>query len=138
MNQSEKKSPKRNPVSERPMLVCMVKSQAIAYALTCIVFIVYAMLLTYANVSENQIPLVAMVCTAVCCAVAGFDCAKSAKSRGLFWGMGAGAVYVILLFLISIVSMDQFVISPAKFTSVLVGICGGGVGGILGINGAKR
>lgn len=121
-----------------PQLVCMVKALAIAFAITCIVFITYALILTYTSITEQNIPLVSLICTVVSAAVAGFDSAKGAKSRGLIWGMAAGVIYAVLLFAICILSGAEFVLNGGKMTLLLISLAGGGIGGIMGINIHKK
>lgn len=56
--------------------VCLLKGMAVAYAVTCIFFIAYGILLTYSNVAESTIPTAALCCTAVSAGIAGYDWAK--------------------------------------------------------------
>lgn len=131
-----KKQPKKNESTKKalPQYFGLCKGMAIAYAITCIVFLTYGILLTYSDISEANVPLVALICTAVSAAVAGFDWAKYAKSRGIFWGVLAGLVYAVLLFAIEGLAGNGFALSGSKLTMLLVAMAGGGIGGILGIN----
>ena len=56
---------------------------AIAFAITCIVFIAYALILTYTGVSEKYIGIVSVICTVASAAIAGFDSAKGECCGGL-------------------------------------------------------
>ncbi|MCL2841488.1 MAG: TIGR04086 family membrane protein [Defluviitaleaceae bacterium] len=106
----------------------------IAFAITCIVFLSYAMLITYTNMSERNLSIVVAVTTLLSVMVAGFDAAKGAASRGWLWGMGAGLIYVLILAAIMVVILPTFAVDVRTFTVVILGIAGGGLGGILGIN----
>lgn len=117
--------------------VCMVKGMAIAYALTCIFFIAYGLILTYTNISEQSLPMVALICTAVSSAVAGYDWAKCRKKKGLLMGLAAGLVYTALLFIVTALASDTFTMGISKIMTLIVALAGGGVGGILGVNGKK-
>ena len=126
---------KKNDSAERQSRsVGMLKGMAAAYAITCIVFIAFGILLTYTNISEDKVPLTALICTAVASAVAGFDWAKYAKSRGILWGVLAGVVYAVILFILEMLAGSGFALDTAKLTMLLVAMAGGGIGGILGIN----
>lgn len=114
--------------------ISMLKGMAMAYAITCIVFIAFGILLTYTGVSEDKVPLAALICTAVSSAVAGFDWAKCAASRGILWGVLAGAVYGVILFLLQFLAGNGVLFDTAKLTMLLVAMAGGGIGGIIGIN----
>jgi putative membrane protein (TIGR04086 family) len=117
--------------------VCMMKGMAIAYAITCIFFIAYGLILTYTNVSEQSLPMVALVCTAISSAIAGYDWAKCRKKKGLFMGLVAGLVYTILLFIVTALASDTFSMGISKIMTLIVALAGGGIGGILGVNGKK-
>lgn len=133
-SEKKKQTKRKEDEKSRSQTVAMLKGMAVAYAITCIVFIAYGLLLTYTGVSEERIPMVALICTAVSAAVAGFDWAKCANSRGILWGIFAGLVYGVILFLLHGAAGNGFGFQMAKLTMLLVAIAGGGIGGILGIN----
>jgi putative membrane protein (TIGR04086 family) len=100
----------------------------VGYAITCIVFLGYSLLITYTNVSERNLPVVVAVTTLLSVIVAGFDAA------GWLWGMGAGLVYVLILAAIMMVALGGFSIDSRTITVIVLSIAGGGLGGVLGIN----
>lgn len=104
---------------------------------TIIVFVVMAFVLTYTDVSEGIIAAASVLITAVAAIIAGFFAAKSAKNRGLLWGMAAGIIYVLIVFVVLFTSQDGMTFSLGKITGVLCAAAGGGIGGILGINTKK-
>lgn len=128
------KMKKSDSVGQCSRSVGMLKGMAASYAITCIVFIAFGILLTYTNISEDRVPLVALICTAVASAIVGFDWAKCAKSRGILWGVLAGVVYVFILFILELLAGSGFMFDTAKLTMLLVAMAGGGIGGIIGIN----
>lgn len=117
--------------------ICMVKGMAIAYAITCIFFIAYGLILTYTNISEESLPMIALVCTAISSAVAGYDWAKCRKRKGLLMGLAAGLIYTVILFLVTGLASDTFTLGMSKVMSLIVALAGGGIGGIMGVNGKK-
>jgi len=104
------------------------------YAITCIVFLAYAMLITYTQMSERNLPMVIAVTTLLSVMVAGFDAAKGAAQRGWLWGMGAGFIYVAVLGIIMVILLPGFFVDGRTVTVTVLSIAGGGLGGILGIN----
>jgi len=104
------------------------------YAITCIVFLAYAMLITYTQMSERNLPTVVAITTLLSVMVAGFDAAKGAPSRGWMWGMTAGLIYVTVLAIIMVVMLPGFFVDGRTITIIVLSIAGGGLGGILGIN----
>jgi len=105
-----------------------------AYAVTGIVFLGYAMLITYTALSERNLPIVVAVTTIISVMVAGFDAARGAENRGWFWGMVAGLVYVLIMAAIMIAAVPSFSADGRTLLICALGIAGGGLGGILGIN----
>lgn len=114
--------------------LCMTKGMAAAFGITCIIFIGFGILLTYTAVSEDSLPLVALLCTALSAAVAGYDWAACKKEKGLLWGLLAGLVYMVLLFLITSLAKDRFQAEASGLMMLAVALAGGGIGGILGVN----
>lgn len=106
----------------------------IAYAITCIVFIGYAILLTYTNITENNISLIVTITSIISVIVAGFDSAKEAEGRGWLWGMIAGLVYAVVLICIMTWVQREFMIDSRAVTLLILSIAGGGLGGVIGIN----
>lgn len=114
--------------------LCMMKAQAIAFAITCIVFIGCGMLLTFTDLSESRIPVIALGCTALAAAVAGFDWASCQKKRGLFWGMAAGVVYAVILCLVLSAASGDFALQLSLGMHIIIAAAAGGAGGILAMN----
>ena len=116
---------------------CMAKGMAVAYGITCIFFIAYGLILTYTNISEQSLPMVALICTAISAAVAGYDWAKCRKKRGFMMGLAAGLLYTMILFIVTSLASDTFTVGMSKIMTLIVALAGGGIGGILGVNGKK-
>ena len=106
----------------------------ISYALTLLIFIIYAILLTYTRLSENNIPLITTIICVVSALVAGFDAVKGVTKKGWLWGLCAGLLYAILL--IGLISFMQgaVVLNSRIFSLIAISLAGGGLGGVIGIN----
>ncbi len=115
-------------------ILCMLKGIVMAYAVTCIIFITYGIVLTYTDVTEEKLPLIALCCTVISAGIAGFDWARCAKARGILWGILAGLAYGVILFVLDGIAGSGFSVVGSKGLMVLLAAAGGGVGGILGIN----
>jgi len=120
--------------THKTQLKHMAVGVIMAYAITGIAFLAYAMLVTYTNMSERNMPTVVAITTLLSVMVAGFDAAKGAPRRGWLWGMGAGAIYVLIMAMIMIGMLPDFAADSRTLTTILIGVAGGGLGGILGIN----
>lgn len=133
-----KKDGKRKPVQKketgRKKVLCLLKGMAVAFAITCIIFIGFGILLTYTEVSEDRLPVVSLVSTALSVSAAGYDWAACMKKRGILWGMAAGAVYTVLLFFVTGLASDDFSVGSSALMTLAVALAGGAAGGILGVN----
>jgi len=112
----------------------MITGVLIAYAITAIAFLAYALLITYTNMSERNLPTVVAITTLLSVMVAGFDAAKGAARRGWLWGMGAGLAYVLIMAIIMVTVLPTFAVDGRTLLTIVLGIAGGGLGGIFGIN----
>ena len=134
MKTGGKKKEKKESRARRGSLLCMVKGLAVAFAITCIIFIGFGILLTYTEISEDSLPMVSLVCTALSAGAAGFDWAACMQKRGLLWGMAAGGAYVVLLYMIISLAAERFSLELSLVMTFAVALAGGAVGGILGVN----
>jgi len=112
----------------------VISGVLVAYALTCIVFIVYAILLTYTDMTEKNISLIVTITTIISVIVAGFDSAAGASGKGWLWGMVAGLLYSALLICIMSWVRKSFFMDSRAITLMILSVAGGGLGGVIGIN----
>ena len=124
--------------SKGKQIKALVIGVLMGYAITCIVFLGYSMLITYTGMTERNLPTVVAVTTLLSVVVAGFDAAKGADNRGWLWGMGAGLVYILILTGLMMGVLQRFAVDTRTVTSIILALAGGGMGGILGINMKKR
>ena len=132
----------RKEITANPLVTDENKSQIrqliigvlVGYAITSIIFLAYAMLITYTQMSERNLPIVVAVTTLLSVMIAGFDAAKGAAQRGWLWGMAAGFTYVAIMGMIMIVMLPGFMVDGRTITVIVLSVAGGGLGGILGIN----
>ncbi len=110
-----------------------LKGLGVGLGITCIAFVICALILTYTDVSESYIGIVSTVCTAVSSLAVGLIWARGVGRRGLATGALAGAVYCIIMLAISIVAGGG-PLSAGTITCLIVSAAGGGIGGVLGVN----
>lgn len=138
-DKSEKKPNPFKDFHEISPMINVLKCVAIAYAITIIVFIAYAILLTYTEITEKQMPIVVTATTIFSVVVAGYDIAKSVDSKGWLWGMTTGLIYAVIIVIIGIVSTKGNIkIEVSTVAMMIMSVAGGGLGGMIGINRKKR
>ena len=116
--------------SKSSPVLALIKGILVSYILTLIVFFVFALLITYTEVSEKHLYTVIRVTTAVVCILCGLITAGSAKKGGLLWGIFAGIIYVVIGFVL----IPQYSITSKLIVSLMLAVAGGGLGGVIGIN----
>ena len=118
--------------------IALMTGMVIAYAITCIAFIGYAVLVTYTSATAETLPLVVLGTTLVAVAVAGFDAARGAESKGWLWGIIAGLIYAVILFAVGAWIFQGFVINLQLLGVLALSLAGGAIGGAVGINTKKK
>lgn len=115
-------------------ILIIAKGELIAYIISGILIILYGLLLTLSSLSESTMPTVIMIISTVSIALSSIYVAIKAESKGWLNGALTGLIYMIILFLISLlfktsVSFDKYVLFR-----LFMGFVIGTLGGIIGIN----
>lgn len=105
-----------------------------AAAFTLFTFVLFAFLLAYTGLSEGAIPIIATVTEGLGALIAGYGTAKGAGHRGFVSGLIAGAVYILIIWVIASLAGDGFYVGGHFLTMLGFSAAGGAVGGILGVN----
>lgn len=127
----------KNRKSENCMF-SVLKGCGVAYAITCIVFAIFALILTYTDVSEEYIHIVSIVCAAISCVVGGGMASVKSGSKGLLKGVATGLVYAVILLAVNILAGSETEGITGKITMLVCAMASGGIGGIMGVNKKQR
>ncbi len=119
-------------------LLCLLKGTSIAYAVTLIVFIIYSIILTYTDTTEENLSTVIMITVVVSVLISGFDTARGVKNKGLIWGLVAGFTYSAIMIIVGFCIVPDYKLSVNSLINLVLGLAGGGFGGIIGINTKKH
>ncbi len=122
----------------KPVLIGFGKALLVALVFTLLVFFIAALLLTYTHLSESAIPFITTVTLVVSVVLAGATSARKAKSRGYLSGGVTGVLYALVLQIVAMLISGSFQIGPYIFVLLAIGLFGGAIGGILGINLSAR
>ena len=120
--------------TESSRIYSLLSGVMVGYAITCIIFLGYSILITYTSLTDEKMPLVVAGATLISVIVAGFDAAKGAENKGWFWGIMAGFIYALILMLIMTLVLKGFRPDPRTATVLVLSLAGGGLGGVFGIN----
>ncbi|KXZ39424.1 putative membrane protein, TIGR04086 family [Alkalithermobacter thermoalcaliphilus JW-YL-7 = DSM 7308] len=112
----------------------LFKSLGYAYLVTMALILIYNLVLTYTNIQTSTIPLATSIITTMSAAVAGMYMSYKSASKGLLYGLLAGAFYVISLILVYYLVDNSFSLQVVNVYKMLLNTIAGGIGGIIGVN----
>ncbi len=110
------------------------KGVGIALIATVILLLIFSLLLTYTNLSENTISPVIIVITAISVLLGSSIGNRKIKKNGILNGAFVGGCYIILLYLISSILNWRFSLNLQSVIMMISGMIFGVLGGIIGVN----
>jgi putative membrane protein (TIGR04086 family) len=110
------------------------KGVIFSFICTILFLLIFSVILTYTNVSENTIEPVIMVLTAVSILIGSSIGNIKIKKNGIVNGALIGGIYLIIIYLISSIINSDFSFNLQSIIVVIAGIICGMIGGIIGVN----
>lgn len=112
----------------------LIKDVGISMLITLIGIIIFSLVLTYTNISENYINPVTIAIVALSILVGSIIFSKKVKKNGLANGLLVSGIYIITIYLLSSLLNWNFSITLQSIIFVAVGLICGLIGGIIGVN----
>lgn len=112
----------------------MIKGVGIAFLVTVILSIIFAMILTFTDVSETTISPVILIITSISILIGSTIGNHKIRKNGLLNGGAIGAIYMIIIYLISSILNGNFSVPWQSIVMIILGIVFGILGGIIGVN----
>lgn len=116
------------------MHINILKGLATSYIFTFISFLIFAIILTFTNISDSSIPNIILVISILSILIGSATCTKFAHSQGLLWGAIVGLLYCLVLYLLSSILLVGFSSGMSTVYLVICSVLFGSVGGVVGIN----
>ena len=134
-----KKKLKSNPATlvnleKKFVILKILTSIFIAFAISIIILIGYALLITYTDCGDKNLNLVIMIINIISITIASFDVAKIFKNKGWLWGMFMGVLYAFILNITGLIIFKKIIFTAKNMINFLICISSGTIGGIIGIN----
>lgn len=121
-----------NVIGKRSKPAIILKALVISYILTAILLLLLAFLLFKFELDEGKVSIGIIIIYLLAGAVGGFFVGKKTGSQKFLWGMVLGAVYFILLLVISLIAGHGIQTQPMQLvTTGCLCIGGGMLGGML-------
>ena len=123
-----------NQGSKNNIALNIFKGVIISLIFTTIMLLIFAILLTYTDVSESTISTVIIIVTAISILLGSSLVNLKIKKNGLLNGAIIGASYILIIYLISSILNWRFTLNLQSIIMIAVGIVFGNLGGIIGVN----
>ena len=121
-------------INENKTLANILKGVGISLIATLIMLVIFSILLTYTNIQENAINPVIMIITAISILIGSSLGNIKIRKNGLINGGIIGAVYIIIIYLISSILNWRFSLNLQSIIMIITAIVFGILGGIIGVN----
>ena len=105
-----------------------------SFILTLICLFIYAMLLSFTNISEATIPIVTIAISFVSILISSTITVRKCSKNGMLNGGIIGGTYVFILYIISSALNTGFNVNIYTVIMIIAGIIAGLIGGVIGIN----
>lgn len=121
-------------VNENKTIINILKGVGISIIATVIMLIIFSIILTYTNIQESAINPVIMIITAISILIGSSFGNTKIRKNGLINGGIIGAIYIIIIYLISSILNWKFSLNIQSMIMITVAIIFGILGGIIGVN----
>lgn len=113
-------------------LSCILKALIIAYLVTGVLLVVLAFGMYKLGLSENTVEMGITFIYILSSAIGGLIIGKSMKQRKFIWGCILGILYVLIIFIASLISVKSGnMIASDGVSTMLLCIGGGTMGGMI-------
>lgn len=119
--------------SDNP-IISIIKGIIISFITTLISLTIFSILLVYSNLQEDTIKPVVITVTGISILIGSSFGTKKIQKNGLGIGAIIGTIYMLGIYIISSSVSSDFTLNLVSVIMIGVGIFGGILGGIIGVN----
>lgn len=119
---------------ENNQIINIVKGVGISLISSLLLLIIFAVVLTFTNISETVVGPVIIILTAISILFGSSISNMKIKKNGLLNGGLIGGMYMLTIYLISSILNWDFTLNLEALIFIVVGIAFGLLGGIIGVN----
>ncbi|MDR0930179.1 MAG: TIGR04086 family membrane protein [Clostridiales bacterium] len=117
---------------------CVIKSVVLAYSITFILLAIFSALLTYTNLPEGLMGVLAVISAIFSLWAGTLIVAKKNRTHGWLNGMVSGFFYILGLYILSAIVYNNYGVTISTFVMLIVCLISGAIGGIAGVNTKER
>lgn len=104
------------------------------FIITVVLLLIFAVIMTFTEVSERASSVFYLVTTILSIMYGSIYAVRKIKKRGWLIGIIVTLLYLLVLYIVSIVSGNSSVIGTDRITRVLLALIVGALSGMIGIN----
>lgn len=112
----------------------VIKGSAFSIIITLIGLLIYSIILSYTSVSENTIPTIVIIITAISILIGSTISTSNIKKNGIINGMFVGLIYIAIIYLLSSIVTGNFLLNITSIIMIITSVLTGALGGIIGVN----
>ena len=112
----------------------ITKGSIIAILFSIIALLIFSIILTNTELSENTINPVIMTITALSILIGSVISVSKIEKKGIINGALVGLIYILIMYLLSSIVNSNFTINLNSIILIILAIIAGMVGGIIGVN----
>ncbi len=112
----------------------IIKGTLLSMIATIILLFIYAIMLTYTNISESTIPVVTIIITAISILAGSAITTLHIRKNGAINGGLVGIIYILSLYIISSIVTGNFSVNSYSIIMIAISLIAGMLGGIIGVN----
>ena len=119
---------------ENNFFINIFKGVGIEFITTIILLLIFSAILTFTNINENVINPVIITATGISILIGSSIGNNKIKKNGLLNGALVGAIYILIIYIISSLLNWRFNLNMQSLIMIAVGMIFGMLGGIIGVN----
>lgn len=111
-----------------------LKNLLLSLLISLILIILLSFIMSNTNINDNLLNPIVIGIVTFSLLICSFNMTRSKKEKGIIYGSLLGISYILILYIISSIVLMDFSLQSSSLFFILLGILGGAVGGILGVN----
>ena len=119
---------------ENNFFINIVKGVGIAFITTIVLLLIFSAILTFTDMNESVINPVIITATGISILIGSSIGNNKIKKNGLLNGALVGAIYILIIYIVSSLLNWRFNLNMQSLIMIAVGMIFGMLGGIIGVN----
>lgn len=112
----------------------IIKGSVTAILVSLVLLLVYAIVLSYTNISETTMTPVVITISGVSILIGSTISSLKIKKQGMLNGALVGLIYILFIYMLSSILLTGFEVNIKSIIMMLVSTFAGMIGGVIGVN----